>query len=419
MTPEPTPTYDLTVGHDIEAWDEYDPDWSAPATSPEVAVDVEVVVENLDVPWDLAFAPTGDLFITERTGRVVRYAADEVTAVAELADAAESESLPPGSEESSWWLAGGEGGTLGVAVHPNYPEPPLVYVYYTYRDEADERYNKLVSVDVSADDPSATATPLVEEIPADSYHNGGRIDFGPANYLWVTTGDAGEAERAQDPGWLGGKVLRLEPDGSAASANPDLGADADPRVYSYGHRNPQGISWLPDGTPVLSEHGGGPDEMNVLRPGANYGWPQVPTDVWYDEAASDEVNPVASSRLEPITWAPSGAVFYTGDAFPAFKNRFLVGALAGQRLKVFTLSDPDGELPPLGETGVRHDADWLDDAFLTTSHDRLVDELGRIRHVEQGPDGALYAITSNRDGRAKGSFPTERDDVLVRLTPGE
>ncbi|WP_323191570.1 PQQ-dependent sugar dehydrogenase [Halostella sp. PRR32] len=413
-TEEPqSPEYDVTVDHDVESWDGYDPEWESPTTSPvETEVSAEILVENLEIPWDLSFAPNGELFITERVGRIKTFADGEVQEVAEPADAIDGGSVEPGAEEGSWWVEGGEGGTLGVAAHPSYPDPPLVYAYYTY-EEGDERYNKVAYFDVSADDPSRHAETIIDGIPADSYHNGGRITFGPENYLWVTCGDAGEKPLAQDRDSLAGKVLRLKPDGDAAPDNPN---DGDPRVFSYGHRNPQGITFLPDATPVADEHGeNAHDEVNVLTPGGNYGWPDIREEG--EEYLDPDVHPpVVNTGNE--TWAPTGSVFYTGDGVSAWQNRLVLGTLAGQHVNVVTLSQPDRDLPP-AENGRRFDDDFYDDSYTATSHKTFEDELGRVRHVEQGPDGALYGVTCNRDGRADGDFPTERDDVLVRFTPEE
>ncbi|WP_439025421.1 PQQ-dependent sugar dehydrogenase [Haloarchaeobius sp. DT45] len=410
------PDYDIGTVHDIDTWAQYDPNWTAPADSPELDLELETLVTGLEIPWDLSFAPNGDPFVTERVGRVSRFAAGELETVANPTDAIRAEAVDRGSRERSWFLDGGEGGTMGTAVHPAYPEVPLVYVYYTYKRDR-QLYNKLVYVDVAADDPATHTKTLLDEVPGNRFHNGGRIAFGPENYLWVTTGDAGQKERSRDPSFLGGKVLRLTPEGDPAPGNPDHGGD--PRVYTFGHRNPQCLAWQPDGTPVVTEHGPGPDEVNVLEPGADYGWPTARDPKGYRNTTGI-TPPVASSLGE--TWAPAGGVFYTGDAVGPLRNRLVFGTLGGQRLKVATLTpvvdgDPVTDLPPLGETGVRHDGDWTDDSWVATTHDLLVDEVGRIRHVEQGPDGALYVITSNRDGRASGPFPAGEDDRLLRLSP--
>ena len=417
--------YEIAVTHDLDAWAGFDAEWTAPSASPEVDVRTEVLIAGLEVPWDLAFAPNGELFLTERVGRVSHLLHGEELAEWRPHDAVEGGSKPAGSRDRSWWVPGGEGGTMGVTVHPRYPTVPLVYLYYT-ADRAGGPVNRVVAFDASADDPGRRAWVVIDDVPAGRYHDGGRVAFGPANALWVTTGDAGDAEAAQDTSSLAGKVLRVTPEGEPMAGNPDLGPGSDPRIYTYGHRNPQGIDWLPDGTPVITEHGPGPDEVSLLYPGGNYGWPDVRSPGEYVDAAAatdregpSRVHPPVASSAGGDSWAPSGCVFYTGGGVPAWRNRLLVGCLVSQRLKVFTLTPPSGAQPPLGESSVRHDADWLEGGFTATAHDALADELGRIRHVAQGPDGGLYAITSNRDGRARGRFPTDYDDALVRLHQAE
>ncbi|MEF8779819.1 MAG: PQQ-dependent sugar dehydrogenase, partial [Haloferacaceae archaeon] len=290
----------------------------------------------------------------------------------------------------------------------------VLYAYYTY-DDGDGERNRLACYDVSADDPAETHTTLFEGIPGDRIHNGGRITFGPENYLWMAVGDAGASDRhPQSVSSPAGKILRLEPDGSAPASNPDLGDEADPRVFSYGHRNPQGITFLPDGTPVVSEHGpAARDEVLILSPGDNHGFPEARDGEEYP--GTDYARPVVNTGPSE-GWAPAGSVFYAGTAVPSLRNRLLVGGLVSERINVVTLAPEDG--PELDATrGTRYDADWMDPDWRAVAHPIFEGELGRIRHVEQGPDGALYAVTSNRDGRASDAFPREGDDRLVRITP--
>jgi len=392
-TPTPWPPREVAVDHDVESWAEYDPDWSPPTKPPETDVAVETVVEGLKIPWDLAFAPNGELFISQRPGTILRYDAGAIEPVASPEDIVDARAIDT-DEEGGWWAAGGEGGLMGVAVHPNYPDVPLVYAFYTYAEDGSE-LNKLVRYDVSREEPRART--LIDAIPGESYHNGSRIAFGPADYLWVTTGDAGDGALARDPSSLAGKVLRLEPDGSAPADNPEI-EGADPRVYSLGHRNPQSVTFLPDATPVVSEHGpAARDEVNVLRPGGDYGWGPEDDRVRDGETYpdTDYRRPVVNTGPES-TWAPPGAVFYTGDAVPSWRNRLVVGGLGSQRLNVVTLYPTDGD-PSSAEGGTRFDADWMDPDYSAVHHTALADELGRIRHVEQGPDGSLYARPSRFD----------------------
>jgi len=394
-----------------------DPDWEAPAASPEVDLQVETLVENLEIPWDIAFTGDGTLYLTERTGRVVTFDSGEVAEIARPRDAIDAGALEPGSDKEPWWVDGGEGGTLGIAVHPAFPDQEYVYVYYTATNG--EPTNRVVRMDVGADDPAATEETLIEGIPANNFHNGGRVRVGPDGNLWVTTGDAGAPGRTQDPSFLGGKILRITPAGDPAPSNPDLGGD--PRVFSYGHRNPQGIDWLPSGVPIVTEHGPtNRDEVSVLLPGGNYGWNVArggpDDDQWDSYTAHEEFVPPLVNTGPGTGWAPTGATFYTGEDVPAWQNRLVVGGLISQSVWVVTLTPSGSELPPLGGDAQRYDADWMHPAYTATAHRFLQDELGRVRHVAQSPDGELYAITSNRDGRARGKFPRETDDVLVRLS---
>lgn len=416
-TPVEDADYDLSVEHDLESWDGYDPDWDHPTEPPTLDVNVETLIEGLEVPWDLAFAPNGDLFISERVGRITRYEDGEIEPVADPDVIDHADSVEPGAEDDDWWDGGSEGGLMGLAVHPNYPDVPLVYAVYTHEAGTDEYRNRVVYYDMSADDPGATETTVIGDIPGNEIiHNGSRLAFGPANYLWVTTGDAEDRTAPPDPDSLGGKVLRVEPDGSPAADNPELGGD--PRIYSLGHRNPQGISFLPDGTPIITDHGpAARDEVQIVDPGDDHGWGPEEDTARDGETypGTDYDGPVAHTGTD-TTWAPSGCVFVTDHAAGSWWGRLLVGGLISQRLQVVTPYPRDGEPTGNGD-GVRHDADWMDPAYDAVSHELLEDELGRIRHVEQGPDGALYAITSNRDGRAGDGFPREEDDRLVRLTP--
>ncbi|WP_135364185.1 PQQ-dependent sugar dehydrogenase [Halosimplex halophilum] len=409
-----TPTPESVGGRPIEEWSGYDPEWEAPTSSPlEASLGTEVLVENLEVPWDIAFAPDGDMFVTERVGRVLRFDGGDVRTVAEPAGAIDAGSIEPGSDKRPWWVKGGEGGTLGIAVHPAFPNPSHIFVYYTYTNDEGTKYNKVAAFDVESEAPGEPVGTVVDEIPANNYHNGGRITFGPRNYLWVTCGDGGQPEDAQDPGSLAGKILRVTPSGDPAPDNPDLGDGADPRVFTYGHRNPQGIVWLPDGTPVASEHGpSGRDEINRLVAGDNYSWPEVYEPDNYPGSGFHP--PLFNTRA--TSFAPTGSLFYTGDEVPALRNRMVTGGLISQQLIVTTLTPEGGELPPAENAYDQVTGDWADQAYTATVHTTMKNELGRIRHVEQSPDGDIYVVTSNRDGRAKGEFPRERDDVLVRLT---
>jgi glucose/arabinose dehydrogenase len=400
---------DPPTGAGDPAWPD-DPTWSSPAGSPvEADVRETTAVGGLEVPWDLTFAGD-DAFLTERTGGVRRF---------DAAALATGEGLDP--DDATTVLSAtdlpdrtgpGEGGTLGVAAHPDYPDTPVVFVYYTADDDL---RNRVVRYGLEAGELTA----VVDDIPAARWHNGGRITVGPDDRLWVLTGDAEEkAAVAQDPASLGGAVLRVELDGSAPDDNPDFGEGSDPRTFTLGHRNPQGVDFTPDGEPLVTEHGPqGLDEVSALRPGGNYGWDVArggPWNVQYDDYGDHAAyTPPLTNSGSTTTWAPSGATVYAGDAVPAWRNRLFVAGLRSQTLFCVTLTR-DGDGP---DGGTRFDDDWLDDRYVATVHRFYEGEYGRLRHVESGPDGALYLLTSNRDGRVGGEFPRDDDDRVVRMEP--
>ena len=352
---------------------------AAPASAEAGAPGFEVVAvaEGLEVPWSMDIAPDGRIFLTERGGRVWIAGADW--------------SLP---DEPALSIDAGivEGGLLGIALAPSFPDVPHVYVYHTYR-ELFSVHNRIVRY---TEDGGSLRDPLViiDGIPGGPVHDGGRIRFGPDGMLYATTGDAGNTALSRDAGSTAGKILRIAPDGSVPDGNPHAGS----HVYSSGHRNPQGIDWHPGtGALVASEHGPsgekgfGQDEINVIERGADYGWP----DAAGDEVADGTVAPAAHSGAE--TWAPSGASFYTSDAIPEFEGRFLVAALAGKRLLAVSFdAGPGGGLSVSG------------------IEEHLVGEYGRLRDVVDAGDGSVYVLTSNRDGRGR---PAPQDDRVLRLVP--
>jgi aldose sugar dehydrogenase len=325
---------------------------------------VSVVVGGLEIPWALAFAPDGRLFFTERPGRI-RVVRDGKLAPAPLA--------------SLNVLARGEGGLMGLAVDPAFAETHRLYVCYT-ADKAGRTINRL-SVLTLHEGQAPGEGVLVDDMPGAGVHDGCRVKFGPDGKLYVTMGDAAQPALARDRDSYAGKILRLNADGSVPDDNPFTGS----RVYSLGHRNPQGLAWDRAGRLWSSEHGpsGFPccqDEINLIRAGRNYGWPEV-YGISEDKRFEDPV--AVSGRL--TTWAPSGIAVRGDELF--------VTALRGQRLLRFRIQ-PDGSLakaPALFEG-----------------------TYGRLREVIVGPDGALYVATNNRDGRGG---PTPEDDRILRVLP--
>lgn len=350
----------------------------------DLGITAEPVLTDLDTPWDLAFLDENEAFLSERPGRISRV--DFGTGERETV-------LEPDAAEQ------GEGGLLGLAVGPGNPDDQL-YAYYTT-----ESGNRVMRYDLDGSTEPAVS-PIVDGIPAARIHNGGRIAFGPEGDLWVLAGDANEPDLAQNPGSMAGSVLRVTPEGEPSDANP--GFD-EPRCYTIGHRNPQGIDWLADGTPVIAEHGpDARDEISRLVAGGNYGWPAARDGDEYPD--TDYVRPLVNTGPDE-TWAPSGMSVHE-DSPPESDERLLLAGLRSQQLIVVDLFEEDDQLP---EEGTRYDEDWMDDAYTAVARRSLQDELGRIRHIGRAPDGDLYAITSNRDGRAGGPFPRDDDDVLVRL----
>jgi glucose/arabinose dehydrogenase len=260
-----------------------------------------------------------------------------------------------------------EGGLLGLAVGPD----DGLYAYYT--SETDNRV-------VRADPGSGALTPIVTGIPKAPIHNGGRLAFGPDARLYVATGDAADQPAAQDPGSLAGKILRVERDGSVPADNPFPGSP----VYSLGHRNVQGLAWDGDGLMYATEFGPDrDDELNLIEPGGNYGWPEVT-----GSSGGRFADPLFT--LPTSQASPSGLVHVTAPG--AWQGSLLFGGLRGQRVWRTTARGA-GTPPP---------EPLFDGSF------------GRVRDVVQAPDGTIWLLTNNRDGRGQ---PRPGDDLVVRIRP--
>ena len=331
---------------------------------------IDVVAQNLEIPWAMAFAPDGRMFFTERPGRVRILQGGQVLAAPALAldDVA----------------AIGEGGLLGIAVHPDFASTHFVFLAYTARVAGGSRETRVVryrEVGNTFGEPMV----ILDRVGAADIHDGARLKFGPDRKLYVTMGDTAAPPTAQDLGALTGKILRLNEDGTVPGDNPFPGSP----IFSYGHRNPQGLDWHPvTGEPWGSEHGQtGNDEINRLQPGRNYGWPVIEA----DQTRAGMETPVLF--FSPSI-APSGASFYTGSAITGFRQNLFVGTLAGQHL-------------------LRVRFDPTDPNRVAATERLLAGRFGRIRDVVNGPDGSLYFCTSNRDGR---TTPVAADDRIVKLS---
>lgn len=344
------------------------------------SLQTDVVLTGLDTPWAMAFVPDGRVLITERSGRI------RVVANGRL--------LPDpwmtlDAEETS------EGGLMGLTLDPQFAQNRYVYAAYTTRTRQGQLQNRLVRL---RDNPQGGAAgsgvfdrALLESIPAARVHDGARLKFGPDGKLYMTMGDAGSPDLAQDLNTLNGKILRLNADGSVPADNPFQNSP----VYSYGHRNPQGLAWQPGtGRLYATEHGpsgGNPccrDELNLIQPGRNYGWPTITG----DQTREGMVAPILSSGTS-TTWAPAGMTFVTRGPWA---GSLLFTGLRGQALYRVTL-------------------DANDPGRVTNFESHFQGQFGRLRDVVEGPDGALYLATSNRDGRGS---PTPQDDRIIRLRVG-
>ena len=314
---------------------------------------MRVIATGLQVPWGVAFLPGGDALVSERTtARIVRVPA--------AGGPAQPVMQVPDVDTNA-----GEGGLLGLAVSPTYARDQLVYAYLTTAQD-----NRVVRFKLGAQ-----PQPILTGLDRNVIHDGGRIAFGPDGMLYIGTGDAGNGPVAQDPESLNGKILRLRPNGGIPDDNPFRGSP----VWSVGHRNVQGLAWDRAGRLWESELGqDAVDEINLIRPARNYGWPRV--EGRGNTAGGRFTNPLVT--WSPAEASPSGAAVAGGALY--------VGALRGQRL---------WRVPLDGERTGRPQA-LLDGRY------------GRLRTVLVAPDGALWVTTSNRDGRGN---PSPDDDRIIRV----
>ena len=311
---------------------------------------------GLDVPWGVDFLPDGSALVAQRDSTEVAHVAADGTVT--------------GAGRVDGVVPGGEGGLLGLAVDPAFPDDPYVYVYYTAESD-----NRISRIEYDAEEGElGEAEVILDGLPKAGNHNGGRIAFGPDDLLYVGTGDAAQGTLAQDTDSPAGKILRVTADGEPAEGNP-----FDNHVYSYGHRNVQGLAWDEDGRLYATEFGADAlDEVNLIEPGANYGWPEVEGPGGGDEYTDPLVT------WTPSEASPSGAAVAGGALW--------VAALRGERLWRIPLDGEGG----LGDPESHFDGDH-----------------GRLRTVVTEPGGeALWLTTSNLDGRGS---PEDGDDRVLRV----
>ncbi|WP_047985893.1 PQQ-dependent sugar dehydrogenase [Ornithinibacillus californiensis] len=319
--------------------------------------DGHINANKLFIPWTIS-KNASTFYLSQRDGTVVEIDGD--FGLVEVQDVQVSEEI----------LHEGEAGFLGFTLAPDFETSKRAFAFHSY-DKDGEMANRIVSL-VLDESTWKEENVILDDIPGGDMNNGGRIQIGPDNKLYATTGDIGQSDLAQELDSLAGKILRMELNGDIPVDNPF----EDSYVYSYGHRNSQGLAWDPQGNLYSSEHGeDGHDEINLIEAGKNYGWPVIQG----DEEAEDMVSPVVHSA--DSTWAPSGMAFTDGKLF--------ISSLAGKKIFTFDVN-----------------SETIADFY---------DEAGRIRDVFIEED-AMFVITSNHDNRGE---PTDKDDRLIHIPLAE
>lgn len=340
-----------------------------------VGYEIVEFARGLYVPWSMVFTSPERMLVSERNGNIKEIVNGKLNSNSLI-------NLPEVAEVA-------ESGLMGIATHPNYSQNKYVYACLAY--ETGSGMADKVERFIDNGNSLSRDKVILDSFPAARFHAGCRIKFGPDGKLYVTTGDATVKADAQKLDSLAGKILRMNDDGSTPADNPFPNS----LIWSYGHRNPQGIAWHPEsGTLFETEHGpsgndgpGGGDEVNVVKKGLNYGWPVIS----HERTQSGMESP---KLVFTPAEAPSGATFYSGKVFSQFKNNFFFTALRGQGIFRVVVNDENPE-----EIG---------------GYEKLDISFGRIRDIIEGPDGLIYFATSNRDGRGT---VRDGDDKIYRFEP--
>ncbi len=329
-----------------------------PITNSTGTKSVEIIATNLQTPWAMDFADDR-IFFTEKVGRI-RVIDSGVLIEDPLANLHVVDVT--------------DGGLLGLTLHPNFENNHYLYVFYTYAED-NKLWNKVIRI-TESENKLTDAVVILDKIPGAEFDNGGVIKFGPDGKLYVATGDATDEHSAQDLNSLAGKILRLNDDGTTPSDNPFHNL-----IFSYGHRNPQGMAWDKSGNLYETEHGPTKnDEINLVKSGQNFGWP--------DQECSGDKNFVNSLVCYNPSLEPAGIVFYSSNKLD-LGNDLIMATLRGTNL--YEVSIDNG---------------------IITKQKSILGGAGRIRDVNEGPDGYLYLFTGNTDGRG---FPDKTDDKLIRI----
>ena len=320
---------------------------------------VTVLAENLDKPRAIAVS-NDRIFVTEKDG-LIKVIQNNTLLESPLATLRGADVF--------------DGGLLGIALHPNFSTNHYMYVFLTY-EEDDNLWNKILRI-TESENKLQNAETILDKIPGSSFTNGGFIKFGPDEKLYVGTGTVSDASHLpQDLNSLSGKILRLNDDGTIPDDNPFSNSP----VYSLGHRNPQGMTWDGDGNLFVAEFGPEKnDEINLIQAGKNYGWPE-------EQCSGDKDFEDALLCYDPSI-EPGGILFYSGDSLD-FESSFIMASMRAANL--YQLDFEEG----------------------LSSQKSILSGIGRVRDVVQGPDGSLYVITSNTDGKG---FPDSMDDKLLRI----